>query len=133
MLRKSYLGFWIWMMVYIGVSIGIVFLPIENAEIIARIGFNLTNLAIVILTLIIYLSEKVYWYTGITYEQAVESGSERRKSYALKHVKVFGIAALIYLIVSVIITIFNISFVTDTIIFTVIILIAAIYTMKFKL
>ncbi|MBQ9200564.1 MAG: hypothetical protein IJ141_10350 [Lachnospiraceae bacterium] len=133
MLKKSYLGFWIWTIVYTASVMCMSYLPIHNTDILVRIIFNFTNLAITALTIIMFINEKIYWYNGITYEQAVEAGSDRRKAYALKHVKVFGAATLIYLILSIIISLFNLSFWVDTLLYTLIILIAAISTMKFKL
>lgn len=133
MLKKSYLGVLIWSIIYCALCFGVVALPIKDTDILVRIVYNITSVAMAVLAFIIYLNEKVFWYTGITYEQAVDAGSERRKIYALKHVKTFGIAAVIYLIVSLIITVFKASFAVDTVIFMVILLTAAISTMRFKL
>ncbi|MBR1815240.1 MAG: hypothetical protein IJ763_00910 [Lachnospiraceae bacterium] len=133
MLKKSYLGVFIWSIIYCALCFGVVALPIKDTDILVRIVYNITSVAMAVLAFIIYLNEKVFWYTGITYEQAVDAGSERRKIYALKHVKTFGIAAVIYLIVSLIITVFKASFAIDTVIFMVILLTAAISTMRFKL
>lgn len=133
MLKKSYLGFWIWTIVYTASVMCMAYLPIHNTDILIRIIFNYTNVAITVLTIIMFINEKIFWYNGISYEQAVDAGSERRKAYALKHVKVFGAATLIYLIISLITCLFNMSFWADTIIYTLIIVIAAISTVKFKL
>lgn len=133
MLKKSYLGFWIWTIVYTASVMCMAYLPIHNTDILIRIIFNYTNVAITVLTIIMFINEKIFWYNGISYEQAVDAGSERRKAYALKHVKVFGAATLIYLIISLITGLFNMSFWADTIIYTLIIVIAAISTVKFKL
>ncbi len=133
MLKKSYLGFWIWTIVYIAAVMCMAYLPIHNTDILVRIIFNFTNIAITALTIIMFINEKIYWYNGISYEQAVSAGSDRRKAYALKHVKVFGTATLIYLIISLITGLLNISFWVDTLIYTLIIVIAAVSTMKFNL
>ncbi|MBQ9608386.1 MAG: hypothetical protein IJV15_02960 [Lachnospiraceae bacterium] len=133
MLKKSYLGFWIWTIVYTISVMCMSYLPIHNTDILIRIIFNYTNLAITVLTIIMFINEKIFWYNGISYEQAVEAGSDRRKAYALKHVKVFGASTLIYLIVSLITGLLKMSFWADTLIYTLIILITAVSTMKFKL
>ncbi|MBQ9277833.1 MAG: hypothetical protein IJ224_04275 [Lachnospiraceae bacterium] len=133
MLKKSYLGFWIWTIVYTVSVMCMSYLPIHNTDILIRIIFNYTNLAITVLTIIMFINEKIFWYNGISYEEAVDAGSDRRKAYALKHVKVFGSATLIYLIISLITGLLNISFWADTLIYTLIILIAAVSTMRFKL
>lgn len=133
MLKKSYFGFWIWTIVYTVSVMCMSFLPIHNTDLLIRIIFNYTNLAITVLTIIMFINEKIFWYNGISYEQAASAGSDRRKAYALKHVKVFGTATLIYLIVSLITGLLNISFWVDTLIYTLIIIVAAVSTMKFKL
>ncbi|MBO6114366.1 MAG: hypothetical protein J6P57_04845 [Lachnospiraceae bacterium] len=133
MLRKSYLGFWIWTIVYTVAVMCMAYLPIHNTGILVRIIFNFTNLAITALTFIIFINEKIFWYNGITYEQAIEAGSDRRKAYALKHVKIFGAATLIYFIVSLITVFLNINLGVETLIYTLIIIIAAVSTIRFKL
>ena len=133
MLKKSYLGFWIWTIVYTVSVMCMSYLPIHNTDILIRIIFNYTNLAITVLTIIMFINEKIFWYNGISYEQAASAGSDRRKAYALKHVKVFGTATLIYFIISLIAGLLNMSFWADTLIYTLIIIIAAVSTMKFKL
>ncbi len=133
MLKKSSLGVWIWSLVYVGLGIALVYIPVHNEDILTRIFLNYTNIAVVALTFIIYLNERVHWYTGITYEQALEAGSERRKTYALKMFRIFRNAALVYLVLSILFSVFKYSWICDMIFFTVIIVVAAVSTMRYKL
>ena len=133
MLKKSSLGVWIWSLVYVGLGIALVYIPVHNEDILTRIFLNYTNIAVVALTFIIYLNERVHWYTGITYEQALEAGSERRKTYALKMFRIFRNAALVYLVLSILFSVFKYSWICDMIFFIVIIVVAAVSTMRYKL
>ena len=66
------------------------------------------TIGMALLTWIIYKNEKIYWYTGLSYEDARKAGSEQRKEYAMKHFKRFGIFAGIYLVYSIIALLFDI-------------------------
>lgn len=94
MLNKSYGGFIIWL---IGFSVGITglaFLPIEDSQLLARV-LNVACVAgLEILTLMMYKTEKIFWINGVSYEEALEAGSDRRRAFALKFVKRFGILTL---------------------------------------
>ena len=79
MLKKSYAGFIVWMFLFIGILFSLSFLPVEDEGTMIRIIFVFTSLAITGMMLMIYISEQVYWINGVTYEQAVEAGSGRRK------------------------------------------------------
>ncbi len=133
MLKKSSLGIWIWSLVYVGLGIGLVYIPVHNEAVLTRIFLNYTSIAVVALTFIIYLNERVHWYTGITYEQALEAGSERRKAYAFKMFKIFAKAALVYLVLSILFALFKYSIIADIIFFTVILTVTACLTMRYKL
>ena len=60
MLKKSYLGFWIWTIVYTVSVMCMSYLPIHNTDILIRIIFNYTNLAITVLTIIMFINEKIF-------------------------------------------------------------------------
>ena len=46
----------------------------------AVISMNLVNLWVALLSLVIYKTEYIYWINGVSYEDAVKAGSERRKA-----------------------------------------------------
>lgn len=132
-LKKSYKGFLLWMLVFVVTMFGCALLPIENGAILTRIVMNVCVLNIVLLAFIIYKTEYVYWYNGTEYKQAVEAGSERRKEFAKKHLKRFGIFALLYLVYSVVAQLVQMSYGVDIAVATVGMVVVAISTIKFEL
>lgn len=90
MLKKSYGGFALWMAGYVVLMLLIAFLPIKDAGLMVRIFDFFTAASIEVLMLIVYKTEKVFWINGISYEDAVEAGSEKRRALALRFVKRFG-------------------------------------------
>lgn len=132
-MKKSYKGFLWWMLEFIVTMFGCVCLPIENSAILTRIAMNLCVINIVLLSFIIYKTESVYWYNGTEFEQAVEAGSERRKVFAWKHLKRFGVCALLYLVYSILGQLFQIPCGVDCVVVTVVLVAAAISTIKIQL
>lgn len=92
--KKSYTGFMLWLMIFVAATLGISLLPTEDWQLLMRLIILLMGWGIAALAFIIWRTEQVYWYNGITYEEAEAAGSERRKDYAWRHLKVFGIYAL---------------------------------------
>ena len=92
--KKSYTGFILWLMIFVAATLGISLLPTEDWQLLMRLIILLMAWGIAALAFIIWRTEQVYWYNGITYEEAEAAGSERRKDYAWRHLKVFGIYAL---------------------------------------
>ena len=133
MLKKSYTGFIVWMFLFIGILFSLSFLPVEDESIMIRSVFVFTSLAIAGMMLLIYFTEQVYWINGITYEQAVEAGSARRKAFALRHLVRFGICTAIYLLFAVVGQIIGWPFWIDIIVFTVGVIATAISTIGITL
>ena len=100
-LKKTYKGFVIWMLGFVIATFGVAFLPIEDGILLGRIVGNLCCMGTAILAYIIFKTECVYWYNGTEYEEAVKAGSERRREFAWKHFRRFGLFALAFLIFSV--------------------------------
>lgn len=100
--KKDYRGFIIWLIAFIGAIFIVPIIPTENVNFITLVIMNIMSISMAILTGIIYLYEKIYWYTGITYEDAVKVSSERRKEYAMKQFKRFAIFAVVFFFYSVI-------------------------------
>lgn len=132
MLKKSYKGFGIWMLVFTLGMVGLAFLPFE-AHLMTRIVMNACTMGVAALTLIIYLTEYIYWYNGTTYEAALEAGPVRRKVFALRHLKLFGGFAVLYLVVSVILQITGVSIAWDIAIVTVGLVVVAFMSVPIKL
>lgn len=134
--KKTYKGFWIWMICFIAVLLLVGLIPVKNA-ISASIGMRLINnvcaIAMAILAFIIYESEYVYWYNGISYEDALKADSERRREYAWKHFQRFGTFAVIHLIISVAAQLLGISMWVDFAILVVGMIGVAFSTMNIKL
>ena len=133
MLKKSYTGFIVWMFLFIGILFSLSFLPVEDESIMIRAVFVFTSLAIAGMMLLIYFTEQVYWINGVTYEQAVEAGSARRKAFALRHLVRFGICTAIYLLFAVVGQIIGCPFWIDIIVFTVGVIATAISTIGITL
>ena len=133
MLKKSYTGFILWMVLYLGILFSMAFLPIENDGVMIRLILSFTALAVTGMMLIIYISEQVYWINGVTYEQAVDAGSERRKLFARRHLVRFGIFTAIYVLFAVVGQIIGIPFWIDIVVFTLGMIAAAISTINIRL
>ena len=132
-LKKSYKLFVIWLICFLILMFGVCFIPGLDSVIMTRLVFNLCSWSIVSLCYMIYKTEYVYWFNGTTYEQAVKAGEERRKDFALKHLKRFYYFAIIYLLLSLIFHLYHVKFWVDIYLFTVGIIITAISTIKIKL
>lgn len=132
-LKKSYKGFVIWMIGFCMIGVGVCYLPISSYEVMTRIVDNFCAFGITFLAFIIYKTEYVYWYSGISYEEAREAGSERRKIFAWKHLKRFGFFSLIFFIFSIFTQILQVSVWIDIVILTVGFIAVALSTIPFKL
>lgn len=117
--EKSYKGFVIWIILFCGTMIAPGFLPIGNGDIVVRLMSNVCTFGVAILTFIIYRNEKIYWYNGTTYEEALSAGSDRRKAFAWKHFLRFGMFALVFLIYSVIAQLAGIRSMIDFVVLTI--------------
>jgi len=95
MYRKSYTGFIVWLIVFVIAMVAICFLPVDDEAILTRLLLNLCTIGMAQLTWMIWRNERVYWYTGVSFEEAEKAGSERRKEYAFWHFRLFGGYALV--------------------------------------
>lgn len=99
--KKSYKGLVWWLVLMFALTVAAAFLPIRDGDLMTRISLNVMGFLLVALMFIIYKAEAVYWINGVTFEEAEEAGSERRKRFALRHLERFGWFALLYLLFSV--------------------------------
>lgn len=134
-LRKSYKGFVIWIVAFCVISIGIPCLVGDNVDegIILRLIGNICTISLAVLAFVIYKTEYVYWYTGISFEEALKAGSERRKKYAWKHLVRFGSFALIILGISVVSRFLHLNCWFDFTILCVGLIVTAVSTIPLKL
>ena len=94
---------------------------------------NIVVISIFVLSLIIYLTENVYWYNGVEFSEALEAGTEKRKAYALSHMKRFGGFTGIFIVYSCISILIGIPKGIDIIIAVVGLITTAISTIHIKL
>lgn len=132
-MKKSYKGFFLWMVIFLITMVGSVLLPIEDIALLTRIEVNVCILNVALLAYIIYKTECVYWYNGTEFQDAVEAGSERRKAFAWKHLKTFGGFAIVFLVFSIVAHIFKIPYGTDIVVGMVGMCVSAIRTISIKL
>lgn len=79
--KKSYKGFIVWIVLFCAVNVGVCLFPLET-EITLRIVDNICTLGVAALTYIIYKTEQIYWYSGMSFAEARDAGSEKRKEFA---------------------------------------------------
>ena len=132
-LKKSYKGFAIWMICFLAACFASAFLKVEDVAIVIRYIMNVMTVGMAILTYMIYRNGYVYWYTGITYEEAAAVSEERRKAYAWRHFKLFGIFALVYLVFTILLHLLQVSFWVDLLVGTIALIVVAVRTICFKL
>lgn len=132
-LKKSYKGFIGWMLIFCLAMVAVMLLPIQDIGIIFRLVLHVCTISITILTGIIYCTESIYWYNGISYEEAHRVGSQRRKAYAWCIFKQFAFYTFMLLVVSIFAYLFKISYWVDFIIVMIGIVVCIIRTTRFKL
>lgn len=132
-LKKSYKGFMIWMICFLVCCFGSAFLGIDDAALLTRVIMNVMTLSMAVLTYMIYRNGYIYWYTGITYEEAAAVSPERRKEYAYKHWKLFGIFAVAYLVFTILMHLLQMGFWVDIVVCTIGLIVVAVRTIWYKL
>lgn len=111
--KKSYKGFIAWMIGFFAVMFALPLLPVEDEGTMVRIVCSVCMLAIALLTYIIYFTGYVYWYNGVTYEDALRAGDARRKAYALAHARRIGAFAAGLVVFSLLMHLLGASFWID--------------------
>lgn len=131
-MKKSYLGLIVWLVVYMGLMSVCGFLPL-GADLLIRVFMVFTAVALVALMAMMYFMDRVYWMNGVSFEQAVEAGIQRRKRYAFLHLRLFGIFAIAYTLYSVVAYVLHFPWVVDIVVFTLATIVVALYSNKYKL
>lgn len=132
-LRKSYKGFVWWLVIYVAVVLVLPFLPLGDETVFSRMLLLFTVWGMAGLAYIVYRTESVYWYNGTTYEDAVAAGSDRRRAFAMAHLKCFTLCALLVSALCLLCYILSWPFWVDMTLGFLGLIVAALYTMKFKL
>ena len=128
---KAFVLFFLTMCVLIigGAVIFGIYLPAHSSRyIICCIGACMAAL-----TLLIHKTGCVYWYNGISFEEAEKAGEKRRKAYSLAHFKLFGVYFICQIVFSLVLALAGVSQWVDFSIGCVVLCVIAIYTVRFKL
>lgn len=135
--KKSYRLFIVWIIGFISIlAISGVLIEknFKQSEVVVnKIILLLALLLINTLFYIIYKTEKVYWINGTSYEDAKSVTSERRKVFALKHLKSFSIAGCIYLVYCIFSIVIKSHVILDSLVFLILLIVAAIKTFNYRL
>lgn len=133
MMKKSYMGFVLWMIGFTAAVMAVCLLPIEDKELLVRIVNNLCTVGIEVLMILIYKTEKVFWINGISFEEAVAAGSDRRRAYARRYVKLFGIMTAASFLYSFIAQLLHLPWGIDVALIIVGLTVCAFGSMRFRL
>lgn len=98
-----------------------------------RITMIILHVAIPVLTFIIYKTGYVYWYNGVSFEDAEKASEEQRKSYAKTHLKRFCISSAIFLVFTIISILAGLPQWLDFTVGTLALIVTAISTVNIKL
>lgn len=105
-MKKSYKGYIVWMILFCVGMVLMMIVDLKNLKLFSLILGNYMLMMITLLTGMIYKNECIYWYSGVSYQEAIEATSMSRKKYAYKHFIRFFITCLLYLFYSIIAYIF---------------------------
>ena len=94
--KATYKGFILWLVFFVA-SLILAVLP-EDRDLAARLCFLIALFDLVILMLIIYLTERIYWLTEISFQQAQAAGRQKRKRLAYEQLMRFLYLLAIYLL-----------------------------------
>ena len=76
--KKSYLGFVLWIFGMVSAQLPTVLFPKMDSHLQIVIYMNIVVISIFVLSLIIYLTENVYWYNAVEFLEALEAGTEKK-------------------------------------------------------
>lgn len=131
--KKSYLGLVIIILIYFISLACLFFLKNLDPNTITHITGILTVIFVFSITFVIYLTGYIYWYNGISYEDALNKTKEERKIYAKKIMLIFLVFLSLYLIYSLFAIIFKFPYYGTILVLTVGLIVSAISTIKVKL
>ena len=132
-IEKSYKGFMAWLVLFCVGVLAIIFMDIKNIDLVGLVLGNYMFITLAILTGMIYKNEAIYWYTGISYQEACAVTSKQRKEYAYKHFIRFLMVCLGYFVYSIIAYFLSFSFCMSIIICCLLMTVCALSTVSIKL
>ena len=132
-MKKSYKGFMAWLVLFCVGVLAIILMDIKNIDLVGLVLGNYIFITLAILTGMIYKNEAIYWYTGISFQEACAVTSKQRKEYAYKHFIRFFITCLLYLFYSIIAYFFLFFFGMNMTICCLLIMVCALSTTSIKL
>ena len=130
--KKSYFGLIIWLILFLAACFGVLLLPVTGMFMM-RLTINICTVGMAILAWLVYINGYVYWYNGISYEEARDAGEERRKQYAYKHLRAFSIFGVAGLLFSGLMHLLHVGEWVDFVVLTIGLMAVAISTIRFKL
>ena len=132
-MKKSYAGFVVWLLVFVAAMLGIIFLPAESFDLPLRLLMLLTAWWLAGLSFHVWRTEQIYWYNGTEFDVAEAAGPERRKAFAWRHFRIFGVLALTVTAVAVVTALLGWSAWIDFTVCTVGVIAAVVGTTKIRL
>ncbi len=133
--KKSYTGFLIILLLYLIAAFLPIFIPAIHdrpGAVTAWMCFS-TAVFVFVMILYIYKSEKLYLFSGVTFEQASKLSSEQRRNYAYLTLKKFLPATVILIAYSVLAFIAKLPDALSIVIMCLVLVAAAFSTMKIKM
>lgn len=133
--KKSYTGFVIILLLYLIAAFLPIFIPVIHDRPGAVTAWMCFATAVFVFALIFYIykSEKLYLFSGVTYEQAAKLSSEQRRNYAYLTLKKFLPATVILIAYSVLAFIAKLPDALSIVILCLVLVAAAFSTMKIKI
>lgn len=132
-MKKSYKGYIVWMILFcVGMELMMI-VGLKNLKLFSLILGNYMLMMITLLTGMIYKNECIYWYSGMSYQEAIEATSLSRKKYAYKHFIRFLMVCLGYFVYSIIAYFLSFSFGMSIIICCLLMTVCALSTVSIKL
>ena len=131
--KKSYAGIFVWTLFLMAALLGAAWLPIEELHLQILVTLNITSVMIALLLLLIWENERVYWISGVTFEQAKNASSQERRTYAWRHFKRFALFTLAFGLYSVLAWVLQFPYALSIILFIAGLTAAALSTNKIRL
>ena len=100
-MKKSYKGYIVWMILFCVGMVLMMIVDLKNLKLFSLILGNYMLMMITLLTGMIYKNECIYWYSGVSYQEAIEATSMSRKSMLI-NIFIRFITCLLYLFYSII-------------------------------
>lgn len=132
-MKKSYAGFVVWLLVFVAAMLAILLLPAQDFNRPLRLLMLLTAWWMAGLSFLVWRTEQIYWYNGTEFDATEAASSERRKAFAWRHFRIFGVLALAVTAVAAVTALLGWSAWIDFAVCTVGIIAAVVCTTKIKL